>query len=208
MTMKTVRRHAFLIAGFATGVAVLLASWLAGMRMADAAMLGWCAHVATYATLLLRRLSAAAPETMRRRAQDVVETRGAMLTLALAAAAVSLLSVVLQLASGLHRGLLGQLLAISTILLSWLFMQLLFAQDYAHEYWMEDRGLEFPGGDGTPAFSEFLYFSLTVGMTFQVSDVTTSTPAMRRIVMIHALIAFGFNAVIIAAAVNSVASLG
>jgi uncharacterized membrane protein len=42
-------------------------------------------------------------------------------------------------------------------------------------------------------------------MTFQVSDVTTSSPVIRRLVLTHGLVSFGFNAVILAAAVNIVA---
>jgi uncharacterized membrane protein len=100
---------------------------------------------------------------------------------------------------------LGGGLAILAIMLSWFYVHLLFAQDYAHEYWMQERGIEFPGGDGTPEFSEFLYFAFTIGMTFQVSDVTTSSAGMRRLVLIHGLVAFAFNAVILAATVNIVA---
>ena len=66
----------------------------------------------------------------------------------------------------------------------------------------------FPGGDGTPEFAEFLYFAFTIGMTFQVSDVTTNTPRMRRLVLVHGLVAFAFNAMILAATVNIVVGLG
>jgi uncharacterized membrane protein len=44
-------------------------------------------------------------------------------------------------------------------------------------------------------------------MTYQVSDVTTNSQAMRRLVLSHAVIAFGFNTVIIAITVGLVASL-
>ena len=67
-------------------------------------------------------------------------------------------------------------------------------------------GLAFPGSEG-PDHAEFLYLAFVVGMTCQVSDVTTASAPMRRLVLLHALVAFGFNAVILAAAVNLAAGL-
>jgi uncharacterized membrane protein len=61
--------------------------------------------------------------------------------------------------------------------------------------------LHYPGHD-RPGFGEFLHFAFTVGMAFQVSDATTATAAMRRLVTLHALVSLLFNAVILAAAVD------
>jgi uncharacterized membrane protein len=85
-------------------------------------------------------------------------------------------------------------------------MHTVFAADYAHRYFQSHQGLIFPG-DSAPRFGEFVYFAMTVGMTYQVSDVTTNSQAMRRLVLSHAVIAFGFNTVIIAITVGLVASL-
>ena len=208
MRLPAVLRHGFTLQGLAVGLFVFVLFALLGTSVGHAAMLGWCAHVLTYATLLLRRLARAAPATMRQRARAMTEGRAMVTGLSVLASGASLLIVVLQLAGGGDRGVMGGLLAILAILLSWYYVHLLFAQDYAHEYWMEEAGLVFPGGDGTPEFSEFLYFAFTVGMTFQVSDVTTNTPRMRRFVLLHGLVAFAFNAVILAAAVNMVAGFG
>ena len=67
------------------------------------------------------------------------------------------------------------LLAMATILLSWSFVHTIFSLHYAHEYYGERRdgkigGLKFPG-DTKPDYWDFLYFSLVIGMTSQVSDV-------------------------------------
>ncbi|MEI9886745.1 MAG: DUF1345 domain-containing protein [Rhizomicrobium sp.] len=42
---------------------------------------------------------------------------------------------------------------------------------------------------------DFLYFSMTVGMTAQVSDTVVQTTAMRRAVMLHAAVSFFVNTV-------------
>jgi uncharacterized membrane protein len=192
-------RRGFALPGMAVGLAVFLALLPTRLSIETAAMLGWSAHVITYASLLLHRLGKAPPEAMRRRAREMAEGRSMVTWLSVLAAAASLLFLVLR-----WDGLVG-FLAIPAIILSWFYVHLLFAQDYAHEYWTQECGIEFPGGDGTPEFSEFLYFAFTIGMTFQVSDVTTSSPAIRRLVLIHGLVAFAFNAAILAAAVNIVA---
>ncbi|MBX9752271.1 MAG: DUF1345 domain-containing protein [Roseococcus sp.] len=192
-------RHGFTLQGLACGLVVFLLLWSLGLNLEIAGMIGWSAHVLIYASLLLRRLGQAPAETMRARARKMSEGRVAITALSVAAAAASLLFLVAR-----WEGLGGPI-AILAILLSWVYVHLLFAQDYAHEYWMREEGLVFPGGDGTPEFSEFLYLAFTIGMTFQVSDVTTDSPAMRRLVLLHGLVAFAFNAVILAAAVNIVA---
>ncbi|MDB5375566.1 MAG: hypothetical protein JWR00_12, partial [Rubritepida sp.] len=56
-------------------------------------------------------------------------------------------------------------------------------------------------------FGEFVYFAFVVGCTFQVSDATTNTPRMRRMVLLHGLMAFWFNTVVLASAVSTVSSL-
>ena len=97
-------------------------------------------------------------------------------------------------------------LALVSIGLSWVFVHLLFAVRYAHEYWQAGGGLDFPG-DEKPAFGDFLYFAFTIGMTFQTSDVAVSKRLLRQLTLVHALVSFLFNVVILAAAVNVAAGL-
>ncbi|RYJ03455.1 MAG: DUF1345 domain-containing protein, partial [Acetobacteraceae bacterium] len=124
------------------------------------------------------------------------------------AAIASLGAVFWYLASGEGPATPRQVvLALVTIALSWVFVHMLFAVRYAHEYWQEGgRGLDFPG-DEKPEFTDFLYYAFTIGMTFQTSDVTVSQRLLRQLTLIHALVSFLFNAVILAVAVNLAASL-
>ena len=98
-----------------------------------------------------------------------------------------------------------------TVLLSWGFLHVFFAQHYAHDYWLngrtaQNRSLDFPGNDA-PDYLEFLYFSFTVGMTAQVSDVTTRGAGMRRLVLMHGALSFLFNTAVLALGVNLAAGL-
>ena len=81
----------------------------------------------------------------------MTEGRAVLTALSVLASMTSLLIVVLQLDAAAGRA--GMILAVVAIILSWFYAHLLFAQDYAHEYWMTEGGLVFPGGDGTPEFT-------------------------------------------------------
>lgn len=94
-----------------------------------------------------------------------------------------------------------------TLLVSWLVMQATFAMRYAHEYYTRsdgaklDEGLEFPSDD-EPDYWDFAYFSIVLGMTFQVSDVQITSRKLRRVATVHGFLGFVFNTVIIAVTVN------
>ncbi|MCE9623315.1 MAG: DUF1345 domain-containing protein [Actinomycetia bacterium] len=97
--------------------------------------------------------------------------------------------------------------SVLTIIVSWLTIQTVFALRYAHRYYLAPvGGITFPGDDA-PNYHDFAYISLTVGMTFQVSDTEITSPTIRRIVLQQALLAYVFGAVIIAVAINLIAGL-
>ena len=109
---------------------------------------------------------------------------------------------------GLHIGLVA-----ATLVVSWLVTQVIFALRYAHEYYTTtgfrpevDGGLEFPGQE-PPDYWDFLYFSIVLGMTFQVSDVQITSRKLRRLATVHGFIGFLFNTVIIALTVNIASGL-
>ena len=103
-------------------------------------------------------------------------------------------------------------LVAATLASSWLFTHVVFALRYAHEWYDTDsesklrRGLDFPG-DNEPDYMDFLYFSLVLGMTFQVSDVQIKASRLRRLATLHGLVSFLYNTVILALSVNIAAGL-
>ena len=97
-------------------------------------------------------------------------------------------------------------LALAALAATWLLIQTVFALRYARRYYREDaRGLLFPG-DAAPSYLDFAYFSAVIGMTSQVADVAIAHPAMRRLVLLHGLVSFGFNLMVLALTLNLVAS--
>ena len=166
--------------------------------------MGWDCGILVYLVIALTTACRMTPDALRQRAEEIDEGASTVTTGAVLASLMALTAVVVELSGG--RGSAWSApLAGATIILSWTFIHVLFAHRYAHENALRG-GLEFPGEDA-PDFLEALYFAFTIGMTAQVSDVTTSSPAMRRLVLFHALLAFLFNAAVVAAAVNLAASL-
>ena len=100
-------------------------------------------------------------------------------------------------------------LVIATLVLAWLFSNTIYALHYAHLFYVEcektgtDKGgIEFPKCD-QPDYWDFLYFSFTLGMTFQTSDVDITLRRIRRIVLGHSLAAFVFNLGVLAFTINT-----
>jgi uncharacterized membrane protein len=100
-----------------------------------------------------------------------------------------------------------------TLLASWLMLHATFALRYAHEFYEKpsgaadyQRGLQFPGEDN-PDYLDFMYFSLVLGMTFQVSDVQITSRKLRRVAALQGLLSFLFNTIIVALTVNLAAGL-
>lgn len=107
-------------------------------------------------------------------------------------------------------------LAFLSVIGGWLSLHTMFSAHYAHHYWRRRKhedgkmksqgGLSFPDTD-EPTGLDFLYFSFVIGMTAQTSDVAITTTAMRRLNLAHALVAFFFNTVLVAATVNAAVAL-
>jgi uncharacterized membrane protein len=98
-------------------------------------------------------------------------------------------------------------LIIGTLLVAWLFSNMVYALHYAHLFYTRNTkgedagGIGFPGDD-EPDYWDFIYFAFTLGMTFQTSDVEISSRAVRRVVILHCFAAFVFNIGVLAFTIN------
>jgi len=99
-------------------------------------------------------------------------------------------------------------LVLTTLVLAWLFSNMVYAFHYAHLFYSpaddgggDAGGLGFPKCD-QPDYWDFIYFSFTLGMTFQTSDVDIETGQMRRVVIGQSLAAFVFNLGVLAFTIN------
>jgi uncharacterized membrane protein len=101
-------------------------------------------------------------------------------------------------------------LCLATAALSWTLTHTAFAFRYAHLYYREDEegvgGVDFPGKQ-PPTYMDFAYLAFTVGMCFQVSDACVSSPQIRSTVLLHAVVSFAYNSIILAFVLSLVFSL-
>ncbi|MBD3748592.1 MAG: DUF1345 domain-containing protein [Sphingobacteriales bacterium] len=106
------------------------------------------------------------------------------------------------------------IVSLSPVLLSWILLHTTFAIRYAHLYHDHNKlntgsnvgGINFLTKDH-PDYIDFAYFSFVIGMTFQVSDVQVNSRVIRRFVLMHSLISFMFNTIIVALTINTIAGL-
>jgi uncharacterized membrane protein len=214
---RHLRRHPRLVFSTLLGIAAYL---LLPVRLEESTRLLAAFDLAAVGFLaaVWIMMAGASPADMRRRARTEDESRHVVLALSAAVATAILFSIAFEL-QGLRSAAAGGaglrvVLAGLTILLAWLFMNTMFALHYAHFYYIDGEGeahepaggLAFPGGR-QPDYWDFLYFSFTIGMTFQVSDVPIESHALRRTGLAHGVLAFFFNVVVLALTINIIAGL-
>ena len=150
-------------------------------------------------------------DEMRKAARENDANRVTLLAVALILSFVILVAVAGELAGDRHLTRIETILVLATLGLAWAFANLVYALHYAHLYYSgtdggEDQaGLEFPGDRKEPDYWDFLYFSLTLGVALQTSDVCVTSPGIRRTVTVHCVTAFVYNLVVLALAVNVLA---
>lgn len=217
--LRVVRARPRLFSSLVVGLVVTAAlaarpSWAPATRL----LVGWDVGVVVYLVLAFEMMATSKVHTIRERAGRQDEGRIAILVLTVAAALASLAAILVELGtsgsgaggSGAGgRGAARLVVATLTILLSWTFIHTMFALHYAHDFYGEAEhgdGLLFPGGEPEPDYWDFVYFSFVIGMTSQVSDVGITSKQIRRAVAAHGIVAFMFNAALLALTVNIAAS--
>lgn len=178
-------------------------------------LLCWNAAVALYLLMALWVMRQSDVEHMRQRAYRQDEGQKTILLLTIGAVLASLVAIVAELStikslSGsdklLHIALTG-----ATVASSWVFMHLMFAMHYAHDYYLSGRhgrepGLSFPQ-EPMPDYWDFLYFSAVIGTSGQTADVSFTSKAMRRTGLVHCVLAYFYNTTVLALTINIAASL-
>jgi uncharacterized membrane protein len=146
-------------------------------------------------------------DSIRRRAATLDTKASVLMILVVAAACASLYGLSLNLDALPGHPTLRVVLAGVTVAASWSLIHTVFSLHYAHFYYAApEGGLIFPGGED-PNYYDFLYYGFVIGMTCQVADVQVASSGLRRLTLIHGVLAFVFNTVILAMAVNIGASL-
>lgn len=151
----------------------------------------------------------------RARAQSLDQPNAVILVSMLVVVGVSVVAIAMLLQqvrqlSGWERAA-HVVLGLVALAGSWLMMHSIYAFHYAHRYYIDQRdgtpdgGLDFPGKNDAPDYFDFIYYSYVIGMTSQVSDVQATSKDMRRLTLLHSVLAFAFNMLVLALSVNVVA---
>lgn len=184
-------------------------------------LMAWNIGAVFFIVMMIALMIRSDDADMKRHAQQMDEGRFAVLFTSLVAALASLASVVVELsrvktASG-NDFVFYISLSVVTIFVSWTFIQIIFTEHYAHEYYMHTEGgrrrsneagagLAFPS-EHKPDYLDFLYFTVTIGVANQTADIAIRSRPMRILVLIHSVISYFFNATILALSINIVSSL-
>lgn len=166
------------------------------------------AFFAVYLILLVWAAATATPESTKTHARIEDDGLALIAALTLGAAAVSLSAIIVLLTQGDTIPPLGVAAAVASVPLGWLTVHASMATHYARLYYRDAGkgeaagGLDFTGED-KPDLWDFLYFSYTIGMTAQTSDVGVSGRRLRRLTLAHGVVSFFYNTIIVALAVNA-----
>lgn len=193
-------RHRRFLGAFLLGATLGLGAMALGLTPGRAVLIAANGFFAIYLALMAVYIHGLTPSDLRRHADLSDEGVPLIAALALGSVGLSLTAIgfSLQQASGIEAAL-----AVASVPLGWAMLHVLAAFHYAALWYGGNaRGLAFPGNAAPDAW-DFLYFSFTIGMTAQVSDVVVERPGLRRLVLGHGIVSFFYNTVILALAVNA-----
>lgn len=208
-----IRSRPHLTAAIALGCVVgplLPSSWELMTRI----LAGWNVAVWTYLFGMGFMIMRATHHTVRELAARQDERASLVLVFLSLASVMSLAAIVSQLSAlkdmpdqerALHYGF-----TVLTLLGSWFLVGMLFCVHYAHLYYQSDeqqRPLKFPDDEQNPEYWDFLYFSFTIAVAVQTSDVSVQTRAMRKLVIAQSILNFFFNLVVLGLSINIAAGL-
>ncbi len=205
------RPRLFICAALGILVGVVLPD---GWRVVTRGLVGWNVTIWLYLCAAGVMILRSEHRDIHRRATVEDEGRYAILAMAALASTVSFGAIFAQLATvkdlpfaakSLHIGL-----ALTTILGSWLFVHLIFALHYAHEFFRVSKvdaqgkwsgGIDFPGVD-CPDYFDFLYFSYVIGVACATADADITGRPLRRLALVHCILAFFYNNAVLAMSIN------
>lgn len=176
---------------------------------------GWNIGAMLYLMLAIHMMFGSTHERMCKRAVREDDGRFILLAMVVISALTCLSAIVAELViakatqSDLRNWHIG--LAVLTIFSSWVFTQIMFALHYAHDYYLAEAtnktgGLKFPG-DHAPDYGDFLYAACVIGTSGQPADVSFTSRTQRRVGLLHSVLSFFFNTVVVALTINIASGL-
>lgn len=211
--LQIARTRPRLVIALAVGIALALLMPSPPGAVARA-LIGWNVTVWLYLLLIAWLMVRANHVRVRTIAEREDRSTVAVLAIMSAASVASLAAIVLELPATRALALVPRLehyaFTAATVLGSWCLVATLFTLHYARVYYQsppDARALRFPDGESNPDYWDFLYFSFTIAVAAQTSDVSVMTRSLRKAVLAQSVLTFLFNVAIVGLSINIAASL-
>jgi uncharacterized membrane protein len=205
--------HRLLVVAIVAGTGIASAlppAW----NFTDRILTGWNITVWLYLCVTGWLMMRTDQAQVRKLAEQEDESAGAVLAIMSLASVASLVAIVMELSTvkDLSGGLRLPHYAFTgaTVLGSWFLLGALFTHHYARQFYRsppDHRSLRFPDDEQKPNYWDFLYFSFTIAVAAQTSDVLLMSRSVRRSTIIQSVLSFWFNVAIVGLSINIAASL-
>jgi uncharacterized membrane protein len=202
------RGHPRLVISIVLGItAYALLTAMGQLPLSTRVIAAWDIGVLIYLAAVFTMMTRSPWSEIANHADAQDEGAFAIFILTVFAGMASLAAIFMELAGADKAGATyGRAVAfgIATVVISWVFINTIFAVHYAYEYYRDNDcagGLKFPDDD-KPDYWDFMYFAFVLGMTFQVSDVAITAKRIRRAAMVHGILSFFYTTAVVALSVN------
>ena len=203
---RSAHRWLRLIVSLTIGIAIGLGVAVVTAEIDVSVATGWAVFAFTYCAstwVVLGRLDAA---QTRHRAVQEDPGRGVADLILIVASVASVAGMGFVLMAGTGPSLLRAGIGVACVLASWMLVHTIYGMRYADLYYLAPRPpIDF--GDDEPRYSDFAYLTFCLGMTYQISDTSLRTTAVRTTVLWHTLLSYFLGAVVLACTVNLVSGL-
>jgi len=212
MLMQIIKGHIRLFLAFSLGLIIVLLplewDWVSRF------LLGWNVAVWSYLLFMGWMMKHATAAKVAELAEREDRAELAIIAFMSIASAASLAAIILELATlkdltAFQKGM-HYLATAATVSGSWLFIATIFTFHYAKLYYRspkDHRALLFPEVHPQPNYWDFLYFSFTIAVAAQTSDVVLTTRTIRKTALAQSVLSFWFNMAILGLSINIAAGL-
>lgn len=180
----------------------------------DRAVIAWNAGVWLYLIMIWTLMARAKATDVKALAGQEDESATMVLIFVCLAALASLAAIILQLGNTKELSGVAKLvhygLTAATVSGSWCVVATIFTVHYTGMYYAstsQQRPLKFPEDCPEPDYWDFLYFSFTIAVAAQTSDIAIMQTPMRKAVMAQSVLSFVFNTAIVGLSINIAAGL-
>lgn len=202
---------------FAFAIVVYSLLWLLKIDLKSSIILSWdtfCLCMILLSWLLFFNIMPNELCTIVEKQDDGLKVIFMIVVIAVIFSLIGTLALIDNEESITQNKLLHFIISLSPVVFSWILLHTTFTIRYAHLYHDHNLlntgsivgGIKFPVKT-KPDYLDFAYFSFVIGMTFQVSDVVITSQVIRRFVLLHSLISFVFNTVIVALTISAISNL-